>query len=271
MNPNKHADPGNLLGKETSWKTCNLQGAALSLASPGALSLLTSGSCSDFVVIAQWGPGQMLMLKSPGLRSHPRLHDGGCGRPLLATGQCSFLIKQMNCWDAQSPLGLSRHLWRVEGMVRVSQEGRPVLRPARLPPPIIPRDTNGCSLLPCSSMHHCPACQGTATLQLRRLGKVKAAMGRMRNSSVWDVQLQIHIVCFELVLGLMQSSPAVAQGVRNAWPPCTSLLVHCSWPEQLGDGLASCPEGICGQFQSELPAPLPTPNLPLLCVRLSCF
>ncbi|KFQ09807.1 Protein HEG 1, partial [Leptosomus discolor] len=39
-----------------------------------------------------------------GLHSCPRLCDGDFGRPLLATGWRIFLIEQMNCWDAQSPL-----------------------------------------------------------------------------------------------------------------------------------------------------------------------
>ncbi|KFP55289.1 Protein HEG 1, partial [Cathartes aura] len=32
------------------------------------------------------------------------LRDGDFGHPLLATGRRIFLIEQMNCWDAQSPL-----------------------------------------------------------------------------------------------------------------------------------------------------------------------
>lgn len=213
MKKNNRADPGEgkLLGRCAVSK-----GAALSSASHGALSPLASGSSLAFAVIAQWGPRQMLMLKSPGRRSCPRLRDGDFGRPLLATGRRIFLIEQMNCWDAQNPLRLSRQLWRMQGMVLVTQEGCPVLRPAGLPPSIISQDTNSCSLLPCSSMHHCRACRGTTTPPLRRPGKAKATRGRMRNSIVWDVQLQIHVLHSESVLDLMQSGPAAAQGVGNA-------------------------------------------------------
>lgn len=42
-----------------------------------------------------------------------------------------------------------------------------------LPPSIIPWGTNSCSLPPCSSMHHCQACQDTTTPQLRQAGKAK--------------------------------------------------------------------------------------------------
>lgn len=213
MNRNNRADPeeGKLLGR------CSVsKGAALSSALHGALSPLASGSSLAFAVIAQWGSRQMLMSKSPGRRSCPRLHDGDFGHPLLATGRRIFLLEQMNCCDAQNPFRLSRQLWRMQGMVLVTQEGCPVLRPAGLPPSIISQDTNSCSLLPCSSMHHCRACRGTTTPPLRRPGKAKATRGRMRNSIVWDVQLQIHILHFESVLDLIQSGPVAAQGMGNA-------------------------------------------------------
>lgn len=182
----------------------------------GALSLLASGSSLAFVVITQRGHMQMLMSKSPGLCSCPRLCNGDFVRPLLARGQCISLIEQMNPWDAQSPLGLSRHLWETQGMVPVTQEDCPMLHPMGLPPSIVPWGTNSCSLLPCSSMHRCQACQDTTTPQLRQAGKAKATRGRMRNLSIWDLQLEIHTLHFESVLGLIQSGLAVLQGMRNA-------------------------------------------------------
>ncbi|KFP97861.1 Protein HEG 1, partial [Haliaeetus albicilla] len=60
-----------------------------------------------------------------GRRSCPRLRDGDFGRPLLATGRRIFLIEQMNCWDAQNPLRLSRQLWRMQGMLNASLSGLP--------------------------------------------------------------------------------------------------------------------------------------------------
>lgn len=171
MNTNNRVDPG---GGKLLGRCAVSKGAALSSASHGALSPLASGLSLAFAVIAQWGPRQMLVSKSPGRRSCPRLRDGDFGCPLLATGRRIFLLERMNCWDAQNPLRLSRQLWRMQGMVLVTQEGRPVLCPAGLPPSIIFQDTNSCSLLPCSSMHHCRACRGTTTPPLRRPGKAKA-------------------------------------------------------------------------------------------------
>lgn len=160
------------------------KGAALRLALHRALSLLTSGSPLTFAVITQQGHWQMLMSKSLGLCSCPRLCNGDFVPSLLTTGQCISLIEQMNLWDAQSPLGLSRHPWETQGMVSVTQKDCPMLHPMGLPPSIMPWSTNSCSLPPCSSMHRCQACQDTTTPQLRQAGKAKAARGRMRNLSV---------------------------------------------------------------------------------------
>lgn len=65
-------------------------------------------------------------------------------------------------------------------------------------------DTNSCSLPPYSSMHRCQACQDTTTPQLRQAGKAKAARVRMRNLSIWDLQLESHTLHFESVLGAIQ-------------------------------------------------------------------
>lgn len=70
--------------------------------SPRDLSSLASGSSSTLVV--QWDPRQVLRTKPPGLHSSPRLCNGDSSCPMLATVRRIFLIEQMNCWDAQSPL-----------------------------------------------------------------------------------------------------------------------------------------------------------------------
>lgn len=90
-----------------------------------------------------------------------------------------------------------------------------MLHLTELPPSIIPWGTNSCSLPPCSSMHRCQACQDTTTPQLRQAGKAKATRGRMRNLSIWDLQLEIQTLHFESVLGLIESSLAVVQAMRN--------------------------------------------------------
>lgn len=135
---------------------------------------------------------------------------------------------------------------------------------------LIPMATNSCSLLPCSLIHHCLAYQGTTTPQLRQPGKAKATGVRMKNLSIQDVQLEIHIPHSEWVLGLMQSDLTVVRAWRMldhlAWLSWYPLLDWVAW-----GWACELPRRDLWMVSKLATSTPSSPKLTSLYVSLSCF